>query len=90
MVDETADSDPERIEKLEAEVTILTTLVVALTWAMPPELRHKLTAALEAQEKSFAEAAAELTEGTPEEITSRQHFAAARKLAALIKVKARH
>ena len=31
MANETADSDPERIEKLEAEVTILTTLVVALT-----------------------------------------------------------
>ncbi len=26
MANETADSDPERIEKLEAEVTILTTL----------------------------------------------------------------
>ncbi len=84
---ETEDNDPERIEKLEAEVTILTTLVVALTWAMPPKLQDKLTAALEAQEKFFAEEAAKLPEGTQEEITSRQHFAAAKKLADLIKAR---
>jgi hypothetical protein len=87
LVKETEDNDPERIEKLEAEVTILTTLVVALTWAMSPKLRDKLTAALEAQEKSFAEEAAGLPEGSQEEITSRQHFAAAKKLAALIKAR---
>ena len=87
MVKEIADNEPERIEKLEAEVTILTTLVVALTWAMPPKLRDGLIAALEAQEKSFAEEAAGLPEGTPEEITSRQHFAAAKKLAELIQAR---